>query len=64
VSLKRDELIAMNSIILHEILGDQSEPGFALEEDLARELRSNERWRTRHQPQGGMWGKEEKTRCA
>jgi superoxide dismutase, Fe-Mn family len=47
--LKREQLIAMNSIILHELffdgLGDQSEPGPALTEALARDFGSHERWR-------------------
>jgi Fe-Mn family superoxide dismutase len=48
--LKREELIAMNSMILHEIffdgLGDESEPGSALKEALARDFGSYERWRS------------------
>ena len=48
--LKREELIAMNSTILHELffdrLGEQSEPGAALREALARDFRSYERWRS------------------
>src|SRR3954451_18840810 len=48
--LKREELIAMNSMILHEIffdgLGDESEPGLALKEALARDFGSYERWRS------------------
>jgi Fe-Mn family superoxide dismutase len=48
--LKREELIAMNSMILHELffdgLGDESEPGPALKEALARDFGSYERWRS------------------
>jgi len=47
--LKREELIAMNSMILHELffdgLGDQSGPGTALRDALARDFGSYERWR-------------------
>jgi hypothetical protein len=45
--LKREELVAMNSMILHEhffeSLGDQSEPDVALQEALARDFGSFER---------------------
>ncbi len=48
--LKREQLIAMNSMILHELffggLGDQSEPGSALQDALARDFGSYERWRS------------------
>ena len=48
--LKREELIAMNSMILHELffagLGEQGEPGAALRAALARDFGSYERWRT------------------
>src|SRR5215216_4049085 len=48
--LKREELIATNSMILHEIffdgLGDESEPGAALKKALARDFGSYERWRS------------------
>ena len=47
--VKREQLIAMNSMILHELffdgLGDQSEPSSALREALARNFGSFERWR-------------------
>jgi len=47
--LKREELIAMNSMILHELffdgLGDQSGPGDALRNALARDFVSYDRWR-------------------
>jgi Fe-Mn family superoxide dismutase len=48
--LKREELIATNSMILHEVyfagLGDESQPGEALAEALARDFGSVDRWRT------------------
>jgi len=48
--LKREQLIAMNSMILHELffdgLGDQSEPGAELREAMARDFGSLERWRS------------------
>src|SRR5882672_3680022 len=48
--LKREELIATNSMILHEVyfagLGDESQPGAALTEALARDFGSLDRWRT------------------
>lgn len=47
--LKREELIAANSMILHEIyfagLGDESQPGGALSDALARDFASLDRWR-------------------
>lgn len=47
--LKREQLIAMNSMILHELffngLGDQSEPGSTLRDALAGDFGSYERWR-------------------
>src|SRR6266550_8526604 len=40
--LKREQLVAMNSMILHELffdgLGEQSEPGSVLQETLARDF--------------------------
>ena len=48
--LKLGELIAGNSMILHEIyfasLGEQSEPGSALADALARDFGSIDRWRS------------------
>src|SRR5436190_13868805 len=48
--LKREELIAMNSMILHELffdgLGDASEPGPALRGALMHAFGSVERWRS------------------
>src|SRR5258708_18522433 len=47
--LKREQLIAMNSMILHELffdgLGEQSDPGPVLQEALAQDFGSYERWR-------------------
>jgi Fe-Mn family superoxide dismutase len=46
--LKREQLIAMNSMILHELffdgLGDQNEPGSGLRAAIARDFGSYERW--------------------
>jgi len=48
--LKREQLIAMNSMILHELffdgLGDQSEPGAVLRNALADNFGSFDRWRS------------------
>ena len=48
--LKREELIATNSMILHEFyfvgLGEQNQPGAALSEAIARDFGSMERWRS------------------
>src|ERR1700721_1437197 len=48
--LKREELIAMNSMILHELffdgLGDQSEPGSVLRDALVEDFGSFDRWHT------------------
>jgi superoxide dismutase, Fe-Mn family len=48
--LKREELIAANSMILHELffdgLGDESAPGKELSTALARDFGSVERWRS------------------
>src|SRR6266403_6249806 len=48
--LKREELVAMNSMILHEhffdSLGEASEPGDDLKGALARNFGSYERWRS------------------
>jgi Fe-Mn family superoxide dismutase len=47
--LKREQLIAMNSMILHELffdgLGDESQPGSQLQNAIARDFGSYERWR-------------------
>jgi Fe-Mn family superoxide dismutase len=46
--LKREELIAMNSMILHELffdgLGDESEPGALLKSAIVRDFGSYQRW--------------------
>ena len=48
--LKREQLIAMNSMVLHELffdgLGDESEPSGSLRNALARDFGSYERWRS------------------
>jgi Fe-Mn family superoxide dismutase len=48
--LKREQLIAMNSMILHELffdgLGEQSEPGSGVRHALARDFGSLGRWRS------------------
>jgi Fe-Mn family superoxide dismutase len=48
--LKREQLIAMNSMVLHELffdgLGDESEPAARLAAALARDFGSVERWRS------------------
>ncbi len=48
--LKREELVAMNSMILHEhffdSLGEPSEPDAALQQVLTRDFGSFERWRS------------------
>jgi Fe-Mn family superoxide dismutase len=48
--LKREQLIAMNSMILHELffdgLGEQSEPGPALRDALSKDFGSFERWQS------------------
>jgi len=48
--LKREQLIAMNSMILHELffdgLGNESEPAAELRDALARDFGSYERWRS------------------
>lgn len=47
--LKREQLIAMNSMILHKLffdgLGEESEPSSNLKDALAREFGSYERWK-------------------
>lgn len=58
--LKREQLIAMNSMILHEVffagLGDESEPGRSLKEALARDFGSYERWRSEFVAMGKALG--------
>ena len=58
--LKREELSAMNSMILHELffdgLGDESEPGPRLTRAIAREFGSYERWRSEFVAMGKALG--------
>ena len=58
--LKREQLIAMNSMILHELffdgLGDQSEPRGALREAIGRDFGSFERWRAEFVAMGKALG--------
>jgi Fe-Mn family superoxide dismutase len=58
--LKREQLIAMNSMILHELffdgLGDQSEPRGALHEAIRRDFGSFERWRAEFVAMGKALG--------
>jgi Fe-Mn family superoxide dismutase len=58
--LKREELIAMNSMILHELffdgLGDPSEPGTVLKQALAHDFGSYESWRAEFVAMGKAMG--------
>ena len=58
--LKREQLVAMNSMILHELffdgLGEPSEPGGDLKEALARDFGSYERWRSQFIAMGQALG--------
>lgn len=58
--LKREELIATNSMILHELyfdgLGEGGEPDTALREALARDFGNVERWRTEFVAMGKAMG--------
>ena len=58
--LKREELIAMNSMILHELyfdcLGAEGEPDRALREAIARDFGSFERWRAEFVAMGKALG--------
>jgi Fe-Mn family superoxide dismutase len=58
--LKREELIAMNSMILHELffdgLGESSEPSAVLKEALARDFGSYDRWRSEFIAMGKAMG--------
>ena len=58
--LKREELIAGNSMILHELffasLGDESEPDSMMGEALARDFGSVERWRAEFAAMGKALG--------
>lgn len=54
--LKREQLIAMNSMILHEVffasLGEESGPDSILQEAIARDFGSVERWRSEFEAMG------------
>jgi Fe-Mn family superoxide dismutase len=58
--LKREELVAANSMILHEIyfdgLGGASKPGTALAEAIARDFGTLERWRAEFSAMGKAEG--------
>jgi Fe-Mn family superoxide dismutase len=58
--LKREQLIAMNSMILHELffsgLGDESEPGSGLRNAIAKDFGSFERWRAEFEAMGKALG--------
>jgi len=58
--LKREELVAMNSMILHELffngLGDESEPGPLLKNKIVRDFGSYERWRSEFVAMGKALG--------
>ena len=58
--LKREQLIATNSMVLHEVffdgLGDQSEPGVPLREAIAKDFGSFERWRAEFLAMGKALG--------
>ena len=58
--LKREELIAANSMILHEVyfegLGGNSAPSGALAEAIARDFGSVDRWRTEFSAMGKAEG--------
>jgi Fe-Mn family superoxide dismutase len=58
--LKREQLIAMNSMILHELffdgLGDQSEPSSVLRDAIARDFGTFERWRAEFVAMGKALG--------
>jgi len=58
--LKREELIATNSMILHEFyfagLGEQNEPGSTLTDAIARDFGSMSRWRSEFVAMGKAQG--------
>jgi Fe-Mn family superoxide dismutase len=58
--LKREQLIAMNSMILHELffdgLGDESEPDLLLRDLIAQDFGSYERWRSEFMAMGKALG--------
>jgi superoxide dismutase, Fe-Mn family len=58
--LKREQLVAMNSMVLHELffdgLGEQSEPGYVLLNAINRDFGSYERWRAEFLAMGKALG--------
>src|ERR1700682_2142500 len=58
--LKREQLIAMNSMVLHELffdgLGEQSEPGAGLRDAIERDFGSYERWHSEFVAMGKALG--------
>ncbi|OKO74331.1 superoxide dismutase [Bradyrhizobium sp. NAS80.1] len=58
--LKREQLLATNSMILHEVffagLGDESEPAPSLNEALSRDFGSYDRWRNEFVAMGKALG--------
>ena len=58
--LKREELIATNSMILHELyfagLGEESRPGAALADAIARDFGGMDRWRAEFVAMGKAQG--------
>src|SRR5215475_11559619 len=58
--LKREQLVAMNSMILHELffdgLGDESEPDLPLRDLIAHDFGSYERWRSEFTAMGKALG--------
>ena len=58
--LKREQLVAMNSMILHELffagLGEESGPGAMLSEALVRDFGSVDRWRAEFMAMGKALG--------
>lgn len=58
--LKREQLVAMNSMILHELffdgLGEESRPGAELMAAIARDFGSFERWRAQFSAMGKAQG--------
>jgi Fe-Mn family superoxide dismutase len=58
--LKREQLIATNSMVLHELffdgLGEESEPGAELTNAIHRDFGSHERWRTEFMAMGKAQG--------
>ena len=58
--LKREELIALNSMLLHEVyfasMGEPNQPGKALSEAIARDFGSMDRWRAEFTAMGKAEG--------